>query len=383
MPVLEIDATDPRVLGDPFGVYGEAREAGPLARLVVPGMRSLWVVTRHEGVRAMLGDPRFELRADSFQRPPLGPEVEPYLHTMAEKDGPEHTRLRRLVAPAFSARRAEAVRGRVERIVERLAAELPDPADLVADFARPLPMEVICELIGIPEADRADWRTHGAAVAAGFGAQFMAAIPAIIEGAKSAVARRRAEPADDVLSDLIQVNDDDRLTDTELVTLVWHLVLAGQTPTNLIANAVETLLAHPDQLALLRETPTLMPTAVEELTRWCSPQLLTTPRYTREPVDFFGTTIPADEPVTASIAAANHDPRAFPATLDITRPPAQHLAYAHGPHYCLGAPLARVQTELALSALLRHHPNLALAGTPHRTPDPGTWRLSTLPVTLG
>ncbi|MGW5050267.1 cytochrome P450 family protein [Actinokineospora sp. NPDC004072] len=378
--MLELHATDPRLLTDPFGVYGEAREAGPLARLVVPGMTALWVVTRYEEARAVLGDDRVELRPESFLRPPMPPEVEPYLHTMAEMDGPAHARLRRLVAPAFSARRAEALRPRVERVVDRLLTALPDPADLVADFARPLPMDVICELIGVPDVER--WREHGAAVAAGAGAQFMAAIPAIIEGAKAAVARRRATPADDILTDLIRVHDGDRLTDTELVTLVWHLVLAGQTPTNLIANAVEALLTHPDQLAALRADPALMPGAVEELTRWCSPQLLTTPRYTREPVDVAGTTIPAGEPVTISIAAANHDPRAFSPTLDITRPPAHHLAYAHGPHYCLGAPLARIQTESALTALLTRYPNLAIAGEIPRTPDPGTWRMSALPVTL-
>jgi cytochrome P450 len=174
-----------------------------------------------------------------------------------------------------------------------------------------------------------------------------------------------------------------------MVTLVWHLVLAGQTPTNLIAKAVETLLAHPDQLAALRGDTTLMPRAVEELLRWCGPQLLTILRYTREDVEIGGVLIEAGEPVTAAIVAANRDPRAFadPDRLDISQAagPSGHLGFAHGPHFCLGASLARAQTEVALTALLRRFPDLALAIPPQdvrRVPDPGTWRLAALPVTL-
>ena len=216
-------------------------------------------------------------------------------------------------------------------------------------------MDVICELVGIPEADRPRWREYGATVVARPGPPFAAAIPGIMEGAKAAVARRRAEPGDDLISDLIRAQDEDgdRLSDTELVTLVWHLVLAGQTPTNLIANAVEALLTHPDQLAALRADPGLMPRAVEELIRWCGPTLLTIPRYAREDVELCGTLVPKGEPVTAAIASANRDPRAFadPDRLDLARPAGQpgHLGFAHGPHFCLGASLARVQTEVALT----------------------------------
>jgi cytochrome P450 len=209
-------------------------------------------------------------------------------------------------------------------------------------------------------------------------------------GPGSGRGRRRAEPAEDLLSDLVhaQVEDGDRFSDVELVTLVWHLVLAGQPPTNLIANAVETLLRHPDQLAALRADTTLMPSAVEELLRWCGPQLLTIPRYAREDVELWGVVIRKGEPVTAAIVSANRDPRAFPEPdrLDVTRPAGSpaHLGFAHGPHFCLGAPLARVETEVALTALLRRFPDLALAspGEVARTPDPGTWRLASLPVTL-
>ncbi|MBP2337094.1 cytochrome P450 [Saccharothrix coeruleofusca] len=385
MTVPEIDPTDPAVLHDPFTAYRRAGEQSPLARMRVPGMGPLWVVTRHEQARQVLGDPRFELNAASFLRPPGIPEhCLPYLRTMAEIDGPEHTRLRRLAAPAFTARRAAEFRPRVEEIVGRLLDALPPhgPVDLLEHFARPLPADVICELVGIPEDDRARWRRYGAAVAAGHGPEFIEAIPHIVEDAKAAVTRRRAEPGDDVISVLLAVEDG--LDDVELVALVWQLVLAGQTPTNLIANAVEVLLTHPEQLAALRADPALAPRAVEELTRWTTPQLLTTPRWAREDVEIGGVLVRRGEPVTTAIVAANRDPRAFaePERLDLGRAAAPgHLGYGHGPHFCLGAAFARVQTEVALTALLDRFPRLAPAGEVRHAPDGGTWRVAHLPVT--
>src|SRR3569833_1485526 len=176
-------------------------------------------------------------------------------------------------------------------------------------WALPLPMEVICELVGVPASDRPRWREYGAAVATGAGAEFAAAIPRIIEDAKEVVARRRAEPADDLVSDLVRAAES---SDVELVTLVWHLVLAGQTPANLIGNALATLFERPETLARLRADPALMPRAEEELMRWCGPQLLTIPRHAREDVELYGVLIRRGEPVTAAIASANRDPRAFP-----------------------------------------------------------------------
>ncbi|MEO3817040.1 cytochrome P450 [Plantactinospora sp. B24E8] len=390
----ELDLTDPAVLRAPFAAYGRVREIAPVARLVTPGFGGLLALTRYADARAMLTDPRFGLAAHSYLRPEVPEHCRPYLRTMGEMDGPEHTRLRRLVSPAFSARRAAEFRPRIERIVDRLLDGLPahtedGAVDLLRHFATPLPMEVICELVGVPESDRPRWREYGAAVAAGHGERFAEAIPGIIDGARATVASRTVVPDADLVSRLIRVRaeDGDRLTETELVTLVWHLVLAGQTPTNLLANAVETLLREPDQLAVLRADPDLMPGAVEELTRWCGPQLLTVPRFPDEDVEIAGVRISKGEPVTAALAAVNRDPRAFtdPERLDLTRPPGPpgHLGYGHGPHFCLGAPLARVQVEVALAALLRRFPDLAAAASPERMPDPGTWRLASLRLTLG
>ncbi|APU16502.1 MULTISPECIES: cytochrome P450 [Actinoalloteichus] len=393
--IPEIDLSDPELMRDPWSRYGAARERSPLARLLIPGLGTMWALLRHDGARAMLSDPRFELNAGSFaHRPAVAEEYLPYLRTMQELEGPEHHRLRRLVAPAFTARRAARFRPRIERIVHRLLDELPDhvadgTVDLQRHFTRPLPMDVICELVGIPESDRPRWREYGAIIAAGHGAGLAEAIPGIVEGATAAVAVRRAEPADDLVSDLLraQSEDGDRLDDVELVTLIWNVVLAGQTPTHLVANSVAALLDHPQQLAALRADDALLPGAVEELTRWCGPQLLAIPRQAREDVEIHGTLISRGDRVTAALAAVNGDPRVYadPDRLNLQRTPgaAGHLGFLHGPHFCLGASIARVQTEVALGALLRRFPDLASAGTPQRVPDPGNWRLAALPVTLG
>ncbi|RZS40741.1 cytochrome P450 [Herbihabitans rhizosphaerae] len=383
MTVQEIELTDPEVLRDPFTAYGRLRERAPLARIGGPGFGPMWMVTRYADVKAMLSDARFEIRAESFQLRDVPEDCQPYIRTMTERGGQEHARLRGLVSPAFTTRRAAEFRPRIEPIVDRLADDLNGEVDLMDHFTGPLPMEVICELVGVEEADRPRWHEYGAIVAARRGGAFADAIPGIIAGAKEVVARRREQPRDDLLSDLITAQDGDRLTDAELVTLVWHLVLAGQTPTNLIANALAELLAQPSLAELLRAEPELMPRAVEELTRWTGPTLLTVPRYAREDVDLHGTLVRQGEPITASIAAANRDPRAFtdPDVLDLRREPASgHLGYSHGPHFCLGAAPARVQTEVALGVLLRRFPDMTLAGEPERLPDPGTWRLRSLVV---
>lgn len=394
MPVPEIDLTDAAVLRDQPAAYARARERSPLARLLIPGF-PMWAITRHDQARAMLTDPRFELSSRSYQRPTVPDDCLPYLRTMQEMEGTEHARLRRLVSPAFTPRRAAQFRPRIERIVgdllDRLVAQVPGPVDLLAGLAQPLPIAVICELVGIPEPDRRRWHDYGAVVASGRGDKLAEAIPGIVADAKAAVAHRRAEPADDLLSDLVRAQDEDgdRLGDTEIVSLVWVLVLGGQTPTNLLTNGVAALLTHPDQLAMLRDDPGLMPRAVEELMRWCGPQLLSIPRFAREDTEIDGTTIGAGDAVTVSIIAANRDPRVFadPDRLDLARRTgaAGHLGFAHGPHFCLGAGLARAQTEVALGALLGRFPDLALsvpADEVDLLPDPGTWRLAAVPVNL-
>ncbi|MEV4620331.1 cytochrome P450 [Asanoa sp. NPDC049573] len=380
-----IQLADPELTRDPVKGYGRARDQAPIAALVASGLPRMWAVTRHAEARAMLADPRFALGDDSFQRLDVPAHCRPHLRTMQHLEGDEHARLRRLVTPEFSARRAAEFRPTVQRIVDTLLDDLAraaDPdgtVDLLRDFATPLPMEVICELVGVPDHDRPQWRTHGQAIAAGHGKAFTEAIPAIIEAARNAVDRK--QPADDLISRLQGTGH--QLTDTELVTFVWHLVLAGQTPTNLIANAVPVLLDHPDQRTAM--TGGRAPGAVDELIRWCGPQLLAIPRRAQEDVELCGEPVKKGEPVTALLAAANRDPRAFadPERFDVHRAPNNHLGFAHGPHLCLGAPLARLQTEVALTTLFHRYPRLAVTSEAGRIPDPATWRLNGLRVQLG
>lgn len=393
--VPEIDLADPEVVRDPYTAYGAVRERAPLARVLAPGVGTIWTVTRYDDTRTMLADPRLEMTEQSFLRPAVPADCVPYLRTMAERNGQEHARLRRLVAPAFTARRADGFRTRIEPIAARLLDELPELAtdgsvDLLRQFAWRLPMEVICELVGVPAGDRPRWREYGATVAAGAGPAFAAAIPRILADVKQLVARRD-EHGDDLIGLLVRVSDadDDRLDEVELVTLVWHLLLAGQTPANLVANAVAALFLHPAQLATVRADDALMPAAVDELTRWRGPTMLAIPRYAREDVELHGVRVKEGEPVSAAVVAANRDPRAYPdpERLDVTRPVGRspHLGYGHGPHFCLGAALARTQTEVALTMLFRRFPDLRLAVDPanvDRVPDPGTWRLAALPVVL-
>ncbi|GIF74941.1 cytochrome P450 [Asanoa siamensis] len=381
---MEIQLSDPDLLRDPIAGYARAREQAPVVTLTAPGFGGMRAVTRHAEARAMLADPRFTLGDDSYQHLDVPEHCRPYLRTMQHLDGAEHARLRRLVTPEFSARRAAELRPRIAHTVGTLLDRLEQAAgpdgtvDLQEHFATPLPMEVICDLVGVPAESRPQWHVFGAAVAAGQGAAFTAAVPAIIDGAREVVSHRRATPGPDVISRLLRA---DGLTETELVTFAWHLALAGQTPTNLIANAVPTLLAHPDQLAALTNGPAA---GVEELLRWCGPQLLTIPRQAQEDVEIGGELIHKGEQVTAVLAAANRDPRAFtdPDRFDVHRTPNNHLSFAHGSHFCLGAPLARVQTEVALTTLFARYPNLTLAEAPTRTMDPTTWRFPTVKVTL-
>jgi cytochrome P450 len=383
--VPEIDLTDPAVLADPVAAHAAARERSAVARLLIPGL-PMWAVLRHEPARALLSDPRFELSRITYQRPDVPADCRPYLRSLQEMDGPEHARLRRLVAPAFTPRQADRFRARIAGIVDDLLDALPDgdPVDLVAGLARPLPMAVICELVGIPAADRPRWHSYGEVFATGQGGRLGAIIPEFIADARAAVRQRRAEPADDLLTELLRTGEDgDALTEAEAVGLVWQLVLAGQTPTHLVANGLAALLAHPDQLAALRADPALVPRAVEELMRWCGPQLMTFPRYAVRDTEVAGVPVAEGEPVCVSVVAANRDPRVFvdPDRLDVTRTPGGQLGFAHGPHFCLGAGLARTQTEVALRALLDRFPGLALAEDVTYLPDPATWRLATLPVT--
>ncbi|WUH90049.1 cytochrome P450 [Streptomyces sp. NBC_00433] len=358
---------------DPYPTYARLRAEGPVHRVITPEGDTTWLVVGHEAARAALADPRLgkdfrNLSTDAYSLPANA--------NMLNADPPEHTRLRRLVAREFTPRRVAALQPRIQQITDELldAAMREPTADLVDALAFPLPMMVICELLGVPDLDRKAFRGWSNDFVSGDGeaewraAQAMSAyLTELIED------KRCGGPADDLLSALIRTRyeDGDSLSPDELTGMAFLLLVAGhETTVNLITNAVLALLRHPDQLAALRADITLIDGAVEEALRHEGPVETTTWRCATEPMTIAGTAVPQGDSVLISLAAADRDPARFPApdTFDIRRPAQANLAFGHGIHYCLGAPLARLEARVAIPTLLARAPELALV------PEPLTWR---------
>jgi cytochrome P450 len=381
------------LLADPYAVYERLRDIAPVHRIAGPDGSPAWLVTRYEDVREALANPLLSLdkrhsRPGGYRGLALPPALDANLLNM---DPPDHTRIRRLVARAFTPRRVEQLRTPIRQTADRLLDVLGPhgTTDLVAAYAAPLPVSVICDLLGVPGEHRWDFRAWTDAL--------VAPDPARPEAAKEAVvamlgyftallAGKRKEPADDLLSDLIAVRDEgDRLTEDELMSLAFLILFAGYENTvQLIGNAVLALLRHPDRLAALREDLSRLPAAVEECARYEGPALLAIRRFPVRDVTIGEVTVPAGETVLLSLSAANRDPRRFadPDRLDLGRDASGHLALGHGIHYCLGAPLARLETEIALAALLERFPHLALAEQEVRwRPSVRARGLLALPVT--
>jgi cytochrome P450 len=353
-------------------MYFWLQEHEPLARVKLPYGEEGWLLTRYDDVRTALGDPRFSLAQAAVRDVPrLTPQR--YGAILTDQDPPEHTRLRRLVAKAFTARRVEQLRGRAEHITNELLDEMVKagpPADLAQALAVPLPGLMICELLGVPYADRdqfRDWVGAWMSVTALTPEQRGQYIAQLTGYLTNLAAQRRQTPTDDLLGALVVASEEgDRLTEDEVIALSLILLAAGYESTaSQITNFTYALLTHPEQLALLRSRPDLMPGAVEELTRWV-PLLAVAdvlPRYALADVELSGGTVRAGEPVLLAKHAANRDPRRYddPDRLDITRDAQGQLGFGHGAHHCLGAPLARMDIQTALTALLARFPDLRLA----------------------
>jgi cytochrome P450 len=395
------------VLGDAFirdrhTLYERLRHKGPVHAAVMPDGLRVWMVTRYEDARAALANPL--LSKDSRRASPLHDRqarergtprarfAEALNAHMLNMDPPDHTRLRKLVGKAFTVRRVELLRRRIEEITEDLLDELAgrDEAELLGAFAFPLPLTVICELFGVPEAERARFRSWSDTIArhsdsdAALEASF-----SVAELLSGLVARKRRHPADDLLTALVQASDDDdRLDEVEVVSMAFLLLSAGhETTAHLIGNGVLTLLTNPEQLAALRADPALLPIAIEELLRYQGPGGATTLRFTTAPVRMGELEIPEGEFVVIALESANRDQARFDDAdrLDIGRTPGGHLAFGHGVHHCLGAPLARLEGQIAIGRLLERFPGLAVAVDPQHL----KWRdnmlfrgLETLPVRL-
>ena len=368
---------------DPFPLFAEVRERGAVHAVTLADGHDAWLVVGYDEARVALNDPR--LSKDMTAALALSSEVvaeglpgPSFARHMLNVDPPDHTRLRRLVAAAFSVRRVEALRPRVHAVVDDLLDEIaavgPDSqVDLVATFAFPLPFTVIAELLGVPEPDRA---RLGAGLTEllrptttpAEHARAKAASDEVVAMLGALVDEKQRTPGDDLVSALIDARDgDERLTQQELLSTIFQLIVAGHdTTTSLIGNGVVALLRHPGQLALLRSDPDRVPAAVEELLRYDAPVPHSTFRYATEPVEVAGATIPAGAQVIICLAAANRDGDRYadPETLDIDRPYVRHLAFGHGIHFCLGAALARMEADTALRSLLHRFPQLRLAVAP-------------------
>jgi len=392
---------------DPHAYFGRMRAEGPVTPVMMPGFGPrAWLVTRYADVRAVLADPRMHKDwIGKLTTPDFAPdEVTAYLNMhLLNADPPDHTRLRKLVSKAFTPRRVAGLRPRVEAItaslldaIEARAAVLKEAGgaqtvDLIEEFAFPLPVTVICELLGVPAQDQAQFRAWSNAIVASSPdpEEIRAAGEGMFGYFMGLVAAKRANPADDMVSALVEARDSgDSLGERELISMLFLLLVAGhETTTNLIASGMLALLTNPAELDRLRSDPALLPGAVEELLRHVNPLNHATERFTLEPVEIGGVTIPAREWVLCATASANRDPDRFPDAdrLDVGRDAGGHLAFGHGIHFCLGAPLARLEGEVAFGALLSRFPSLSLAA------DPATlrWRrsslihgLETLPVRL-
>ncbi|PRX48539.1 cytochrome P450 [Prauserella shujinwangii] len=393
----------PEFFQDAHAMSRLLRTEAPVRPVLMPRGLRAWLVTGYADAKALLADPRlskdseraqhvFERRltATAVRSTPMSRSLAAH---MLNTDPPDHTRLRKLVNKAFTARTVARLRPRIEEITDRLLDDMAGAgeADLLTALAFPLPITVICELLGVPDDARDDFRAwSNTMLDTATPEQLQEASGKMAAYLTELVARKRAEPTDDLLSALVHATDEgDALSEPELVSMAFLLLVAGhETTVNLIGNGVLALLRHPDQLAALRADPSLLPNAVEEFLRYDSPIHLATLRFTTEPVRVGDVEIPADEFVLISLLAANRDDDRFPDPdrLDVTRKAGGHLAFGHGIHFCVGAPLARLEAEVAVGRLLERFPALRLAAEP----DTLRWRdsslihgLETLPVLTG
>ncbi len=367
---------------NPYPFYMRLRNEAPVCRVTLPDKQHAWLITRYEDVVATLKDERFvknklnALTPEQATRQPWMPGMlKPLTQNMLDLDVPDHTRLRSLIHKAFTPRRIEQMNERIQALTNELidAVQGRSRMDMIHDYALPIPTTIIAEMLGVPVRDRHAFHRWSSAIVAATSSRWgmVKAVPNVmlfLRYIRKLVKARQANPQDDLISALVQAEEaGDQLSEDELLAMIFLLLVAGhETTVNLIGNGVLALLEHPDQLTKLRNDPTLIKSAVEELARFHSPVEWATERYAREDVTIAGVTIPRGELVHAVLASANRDERQFPNpdVLDITRTPNKHLAFGQGMHYCLGAPLARMEVQIAIATLLRRLPDVQLAAMP-------------------
>lgn len=397
------------LIQNPYPLYAALRATQPVLRVPIPGDEGagVWILTRHAEVEHVLRDTDGQFSVDRLQsdiahqfpnRLPRslieGPGAG--LRTMLLMDPPDHTRIRGLVSKAFTPRRIEALRPRIEALVDELlaGAQRDGHFDVIKDFAEPLPAIVIAELLGVPPEDHRRFKEWSSAliqaipesVAAGGGAGLETAVAPILDYMRDVIAARRAEPRDDLISGMIAAQEErDALTDAELVSTSFLLLIAGhETTTNLVGNGLLALLRSPDQWDRLRAEPGLVDGAIEEMLRYDSP-VQATVRVATAPVTLGDFEVGKGALVVTGIGAANRDPARYPEPdrFDVTREDTRHLSFGFGTHFCLGAPMARLEGRLAFAGLLERFASLKLATdeVPFRS-NPVLRGLNSLPVTV-
>lgn len=373
---------------DSHRFYDWMRSTAPVGKVRLPMVGEGWIVARHADVAALLKDPRLVkdrsnagLQAPSMGAPILGNILGPVMSSMLERDDPDHARLRQLAQVAFSPRQVERMTDRISAVSDELLERLEPRAqiDLIADYALPLPVIVISEMLGVPARERPIF-VQGSKVLFSLGqspAATLIGLPKLLgflAYVRKLVARRRASPGEDLISALLQAREAGAaLSDDELLSMIVLLLTAGhETTTNLIGNGVLAVLRSPGAAERLRAEPEMTETAIEELLRFASPAETSTFRYAREDMEIAGVSIRRGDVVLGLIASANRDETVFadPHRLDLSRSPNRHLTFGMGGHYCLGAPLARLEGAIAIPALLNRFPSLRHAAD-HRDPS---WR---------
>ena len=368
------DLAGPAFKANPFPYFAHLREVSPVHEVRLGLRRKAWLIVRYDHALAVLRDPRFAKTpstTDGLLRW-MPATLRALSRNMLDLDEPDHRRLRGLVQKAFTPAMVDGMRDRVtavcDSLLDRLA--LTDRPDLIRDYALPLPVTIIAEMLGVPEHQRRDFHRWSSAVVAADASTWhlLRAIPgslAFLRFLRKLVRRKRIEPANDLLSNLTRVEEaGDHLSEDELLAMAFLLLIAGhETTVNLIGNGMLALLEHPAELEQLRSNPGLIASAVEEVLRFSSPLQMATERYAREDVVVAGVRIPRGSLVYVVLASANRDPSAFPDAdrFDIDREPNRHLAFGFGIHFCLGAPLARAEGQIAIARLLQRFASLTLA----------------------
>src|SRR5262245_34008685 len=375
-----VNVASPAFKANPHPFYARLRAESPVYRMTLP--ETAWLVTRYDDVVTVLKDERF-VKDTANALTPQQAANQPWFRqvfkslkrTLLNVDPPDHTRLRGLVSQAFTPRLIELWRDRVRRLTDELLDGVQERGemDLIRDYALPLPTTIIAEMLGVPVADRGRFHRWSSAIVSASSSTWMLLSAvlnarALIGYIRQIIKRRRADPQDDLVSALARAREaGEALSEEELLAMIFLLLVAGhETTVNLIGNGTLALLEHPDQMEILRSDPGLIKPAVEEFLRYGSPVELATERYAREDVTLAGVTIPRGGMVFAVIGSANRDERQFPHpdALDIRREPNRHLSFGLGTHFCLGAPLARLEGQIAIGTLLRRFPQLRLAVAP-------------------